>query len=56
MISDVIFHGGTCLRIISGTNRYSEDLDFFVKISNSEFQWQKYLNKVGKDCAHEGID
>ena len=56
IFSEVIFHGGTCLRIISGTNRFSEDLDFLVKAPDSEFRWQKYLDKVGKDCAHEGID
>ncbi|MEA1910120.1 MAG: nucleotidyl transferase AbiEii/AbiGii toxin family protein [Spirochaetota bacterium] len=56
IFSDVIFHGGTCLRIISGTNRYSEDLDFLVKVPDSEFRWQKYLDKVGEDCAREGID
>lgn len=26
-----IFHGGTCLRIVHGMNRFSEDLDFFLK-------------------------
>lgn len=56
IFTEVIFHGGTCLRIISGTNRYSEDLDFLVKVPDSEFRWQKYLDKVGKDCNHEGID
>jgi len=25
------FHGGTCLRIFYGTNRFSEDFDFLLK-------------------------
>jgi len=56
IFSEVIFHGGTCLRIVSGTNRFSEDLDFLVKAPNPEFRWQKYLDRVGEDCAQEGID
>lgn len=26
-----IFHGGTCLRIVHGMNRFSEELAFFLK-------------------------
>ena len=31
LFSKAIFHGGTCLRIINGINRFSEDLDFLLK-------------------------
>ena len=33
-----MFHGGTCLRIIFGTNRFSEDLDFLLKIQDPDFR------------------
>ena len=28
---NVIFHGGTCLRILHGLDRFSEDLDFNLR-------------------------
>ncbi len=56
MFSEAIFHGGTCLRIIYGTNRFSEDLDFLLKSPNPAFRWNKYLERIEKDCAQEGIE
>ena len=56
IFSEAIFHGGTCLRIINGTNRYSEDLDFILKAPDSNFRWQKYLDRIYKDCIQEGIN
>lgn len=53
--SDAVFHGGTCLRIAYGMNRFSEDLDFFLKQVNPEFTWQKYLDRIYKDAVMEGI-
>ena len=56
LFSKAIFHGGTCLRIINETNRYSEDLDFLLKTADPLFMWQKYLDRVYEDCTREGID
>jgi predicted nucleotidyltransferase component of viral defense system len=53
--SDAIFHGGTCLRIAYGMNRFSEDLDFLLKKKNPDFKWQKYVDRVLKDGTDEGI-
>lgn len=53
--SKAVFHGGTCLRILYGMNRFSEDLDFLLKKVNRQFQWSKYLRHVRNDCAMEGI-
>jgi predicted nucleotidyltransferase component of viral defense system len=53
--SDAVFHGGTCLRIAYGMNRFSEDLDFFLKQPDPEFTWQKYLDHISKDAVMEGI-
>ena len=55
MFAEAMFHGGTCLRITAGMNRFSEDLDFLLKRPDPHFRWQSYLEAVRKDCAQEGI-
>jgi len=55
LFAEAMFHGGTCLRIVCGMNRFSEDLDFLLKQPNANFRWQGYLEAVRKDCAQEGI-
>jgi hypothetical protein len=56
LFSEAIFHGGTCLRIVNGMARFSEDLDFLLRTPNERFLWQKYLAHVQRDCAGEGIE
>lgn len=53
--SRAAFHGGTCLRILYGTTRYSEDLDFMLKEPDAGFRWTPYLENVLRDCGAEGI-
>lgn len=55
LFKEAIFHGGTCLRIVNGINRFSEDLDFLLKQPDPGFRWQPYLEAVRKDCAAEGV-
>lgn len=55
LFSEAVFHGGTCLRIVHGMNRFSEDLDFLLKRSDPSFAWQKHLARVTQDCALEGL-
>jgi predicted nucleotidyltransferase component of viral defense system len=55
LFAEAVFHGGTCLRIVHGMNRFSEDLDFLLKRSDPDFRWQGYLESVRKDCEQEGI-
>jgi predicted nucleotidyltransferase component of viral defense system len=55
LFAEAMFHGGTCLRIVYGMNRFSEDLDFLLKRSDPDFRWQGYLDSVRKDCEREGI-
>lgn len=55
LFTDAIFHGGTCLRILFGIGRFSEDLDFLLKKPNPRFRWKKYLDAVRKDAESEGI-
>jgi predicted nucleotidyltransferase component of viral defense system len=43
------FHGGTCLRIFYGTNRFSEDFDFLLKERNENFSLQPYLKGLSDE-------
>ena len=42
----VLFQGGTCLRILHGIERFSEDLDFSLKSSDLQFNLMPYLEKA----------
>jgi len=50
-----VFHGGTCLRIAHGMNRFSEDLDFFLRRPNPGFSWRRYLEQGVSDGYGEGL-
>jgi len=50
-----IFHGGTCLRILFGLHRFSEDLDFVLKEADPAFDWKSCADRIRHDCAAEGI-
>lgn len=53
--AQAVFHGGTCLRIVYGMERFSEDLDFFLKQPDPDFSWTFYLDQILKDGAGEGL-
>ena len=55
LFREAFFHGGTCLRILHGMRRFSEDLDFMLKRPQPDFAWRRYLDPVGELCAREGI-
>jgi len=55
LFSHAIFHGGTCMRILYGMNRFSEDLDFALRAPDPGFDWRPYLQRVLEDGAAEGI-
>ncbi len=55
LFTEAMFHGGTCLRIVYGMPRFSEDLDFLLKQPDPTFRWHDYLESVRKDCDREGI-
>ena len=48
------FQGGTCLRIFHGVNRFSEDLDFALRVPDSNFELGGYLRAVVQDLAAFG--
>lgn len=41
------FQGGTCLRIVHGLDRFSEDMDFIAKRGDLDFSWMPYIALVG---------
>ncbi len=49
------FQGGTSLRILHGLPRFSEDLDFILKESDSEFDWSSYLKKLLENLEVFGL-
>jgi predicted nucleotidyltransferase component of viral defense system len=50
------FQGGTCLRLLYGTTRFSEDLDFLLKQPDADFRWGSHLERIRSDGEAEGID
>jgi predicted nucleotidyltransferase component of viral defense system len=46
----IFFKGGTCIRLIYGGSRFSEDLDFTVEIEKEEFEEEikKFFKEVGE--------
>lgn len=55
LFSMAMFHGGTCLRICHGMNRFSEDLDFLLKQPGGRFAWEPYLKRIAADFESEGL-
>jgi predicted nucleotidyltransferase component of viral defense system len=50
------FHGGTCLRILHGLARFSEDLDFALQAADTTFRLEPYLPVVRREMAAYGYD
>lgn len=48
------FHGGTCLRVFYGLNRFSEDLDFILRETTPDFLWTKYLKSLSVEFEAYG--
>lgn len=40
------FQGGTCLRILYGLERFSEDLDFALEKPDKNFNWDDYIKSM----------
>jgi len=52
--SHAAFQGGTCLRIVHGLNRFSEDMDFILKTGDTAFSWQQYLTLIDTTLEQYG--
>ena len=50
-----VFHGGTCLRILHGLDRFSEDLDFSLDASDPSFDFGPYAERIVLDLAEMGV-
>jgi len=52
----VQFQGGTCLRVFSGLNRFSEDLDFMLNEPKLSFNLGHYLEPTAQELRAYGYD
>ena len=43
------FQGGTCLRILYGLPRFSEDLDFILEKPDKNFNWKEYISNMQEE-------
>ncbi len=50
-----LFQGGTCLRIVHGLKRFSEDLDFILNEPDQTFKWEPYLAAIKTEFAAFGL-
>lgn len=50
------FQGGTCLRILYGLERFSEDLDFVLESPDKNFDWDEYLKNMQEIFNAYGFD
>lgn len=48
------FQGGTCLRILYGLERFSEDLDFVLEKPDKTFDWTAYVKGMREEFAAYG--
>lgn len=49
------FQGGSCLRIVHGMNRFSEDLDFMMRVEK-EFVWEPFLQELKREFVLYDLD
>ncbi len=49
------FQGGTCLRILQGLPRFSEDLDFILREPDPGFAWSPYFTTLVDVLAEFGV-
>jgi len=50
------FYGGTCLRLIHGLDRFSEDLDFSLLQKDNNFNLEKYFPAIINEFKMRGRD
>jgi len=51
-----VFYGGTALRLFYGLDRFSEDLDFSLKVSTPSFDFSEYLPILEKEIRSYGLN
>ncbi len=53
-MTSLAFHGGTALRFLYATPRYSEDLDFALEQHQETYDFRAYLKGIRKELEAEG--
>ncbi len=53
-LSPLAFHGGTALRFLYTSDRYSEDLDFALERARLQYDLRAYLRAIRTELAAEG--
>ena len=53
---NVIFHGGTCLRILHGLDRFSEDLDFNLRETDSDLDTNSMVSAISEELEAVGLE
>lgn len=53
---EAAFYGGTALRIFYGLDRFSEDLDFSLKVNSPDFDLEKYFPILEKEVRSFGMN
>jgi predicted nucleotidyltransferase component of viral defense system len=48
------FHGDTCLRILYGLERFSEDLDFILEKPDKNFDWHNFIYNIQEEFSAYG--
>ena len=54
VLKDWVFHGGTALRIAHNLNRFSEDLDFYLKKIDRDYSLFSVAEKLNKALCLQG--
>ncbi len=54
VLEQLVFHGGTALRLIHGLERFSEDLDFHVTSRSVEFAMTKWVDRLNEQLEYQG--
>lgn len=54
--SKAAFYGGTCLHLLHGLNRFSEDMDFSLLASDPAFRFEDYFSAVKEEFRLAGKD
>ena len=50
-----VFQGGSALRILYSLPRFSEDLDFILKVPDPHFKWVPYIDAIITTCKQYGV-
>lgn len=54
LLEDLVFHGGTALRILHGLERFSEDLDFHTRTPDTDLELEPALESLRSQLEYQG--